>query len=220
MNENASIKPNVVEMAKKKRIISIIDKLRKGEVLSKSEIKELEDHENGPNPPGIVDTQEQVAKVFGVSVRSVQYWTRDGMPVQSDGKYSIADIQSWKFHKTPRKDSNTDADPKQKLHEINYQLRLLELKKERKELIPRDQMETELIHISIAVKRKLLALKKTLIDMLYGQEKREMKVILTNEFKQLIKEFELGQIFEKVSRDDIKKVRKTIKTDQHTLDLE
>jgi hypothetical protein len=222
MTENINAQPNIVEMAKKMRGVKILKKIKSGEAPTKSEIKDLADLQQPDLPPGTVKTQEEIRKAFSVSLRSVQHWVRDGMPVQADGTYKIADIQAWRFTREQKRKerSKSGGDLDEKIKGIKYKRDLIELKKEQGELISREDIEIELIQICIAMKRKFLSLRKSLVSVLYGQEKKEISIILGREFNNVIQEFETGQIFEKISYEDGRKERKTNSKDQHTLHLE
>jgi len=99
MPKNNNLKDNktdVVAMAKKKRHIHLLEKLQQNKSISKSEIKELAEYEEGYKSPAVVNSQDLVAKAFKVSARTVPRWIKDGMPVRPDGYYNIIEIQSWR----------------------------------------------------------------------------------------------------------------------------
>lgn len=171
-------------------------------------------------PPGIVRTQDDLRKAFCVSIRTVQNWVRDGMPVNPDGTYSIADVQAWRYAKELQRQDREGDETDKKIKDIKYKRELMQLKQMEGELISREDIELELIQISIAMKRRFVALIKSLPLQLYGQEKKEIHLILDKEFKQVAEEFNTGKIFEKVTRADIKKAKKTTKMDQIALDLD
>ncbi len=142
------------------------------------------------------------------------------MPIQADGNYNVADIKAWRYIKEMDRNERSVDDTDKKIKDIKYKRELMQLKQMEGELISREDIELELIQISIAMKRRFLALKKSLVLQLYGQEKKEMLLILDKEIKQVAAEFETGKIFDKVTRADIKKVKKTTKMDQIALDLD
>lgn len=221
MNQEPVPKPNVVEMAKKVRHIKLIEKIQK-KTISRPEVEELKKYEADPKSPGVVDTQDQVAAAFEVNVRTVQNWVRDGMPIMNDGRYDIKEIQAWRFVRRGKKTAERmdDDDPEKKYRDIKYRRELLKLQLEEGEVLRIEDVEEQLIAISIAVKQKLLAFPKKMIHLLHGQDKKEMQVILTQKVKELITEFETGRIFASVTNDHIKKVRKTQKSDQGTFLME
>lgn len=108
-NENKEVRPSVVEMAKKKRHIHLLEKLQRGKTLSRAETNEIEKFERGSVPPGYVTTQEEVAEAFGVDPRTVRRWAIKGMPRDAHG-YNILKIDKWR----QRKDDGSEEDMNQK----------------------------------------------------------------------------------------------------------
>jgi phage terminase Nu1 subunit (DNA packaging protein) len=208
-------KPNVVEMAKKQRHIHLYEKIQHKKPLSRAELKELSNLEEKESTPEILDTQDQVAKAFGVRRRTVEYWAKDGMPVCSDGKYDIRDIQAWKFTRKNGHGGGQSAD-KKNLAYWDAQYREYKARKEevlyRKhigELVERHKIEEGLISISIAIKRTLLAVPRSVAPILAGLEPREIEKVLTEKVKETIKLFSEDKIFsggEKEKKND--KIRK------------
>ena len=193
-------------MAKKRRHIHLLEKLQRGKsatpTLSKTEIKELETFERDPNSPGIVDSQEKVAKVFGVAVRTVERWVKDGMPVTHQGEYELLTIRAWREQ---RRAGKRNASAKQnKLDEWEakyreYKARRAQVDFEEKigTLISKEKAERELIQISLAVKRAFLALPRQLAPQLAGLDPRQIEVLLTTRIKEAIRPFSDGRIFKK-----------------------
>jgi DNA-binding transcriptional regulator YiaG len=82
-------------ISKKIRQILLLEKILKNKVLSPREINEVRRFENADSaPPRIVQSQQEIAKVFGVSLRTVQRWVREDMPRMNEG-YDLLDIQAW-----------------------------------------------------------------------------------------------------------------------------
>ncbi len=201
MTTDPTIKPNVVEMAKKKRHIKILEKLQKGQQPpTKAEVKELETYERGQPDPGTVETQEQLARIFGKSVRTIANWAKDGMPQRSDGRYSITDIQLWRMDKNLQQRSVDDHGDKvqrsvAKYRDIKARREEIKLKKELGELIPREQVETGLIQLATVLKINFLSLPRTLAPQLVGMEPREIEAILDQNIKHIINRFGTGEVF-------------------------
>lgn len=193
-------KPNVIEMAKKQRHIHLYSQIQKGKALKPSELKELAKLEGQVDEPGVVDTLEQVAKVFGVTVRSVDYWVKEGMPKRPDGRYSLKDIQEWKFLKhqegggSPGKKSKGSHwdEEYRKFKALGEEIRY---KKEIGELVPRAEIEEGLIQITVAIKRAFLGLPRSMAPKLAGLEPREVEVLLTSKIKSIIAMFYEDRIF-------------------------
>ncbi|MDD4980686.1 MAG: hypothetical protein PHC54_05410 [Candidatus Omnitrophica bacterium] len=198
MEEQVKLKPNLIEMAKKRRHLHLVEKLARGKsatpTLSKAEIHELERYEGDPATPGVVDSREKVAKIFGVAWRTVERWVKDGMPITPDKKYDLLDIRAWREFKKRR---NNKSGKKNNLQDRKdtadatyreYKAKLAEiaLKKVIGELIPRDIVEKELIQISIGIKRALLALPQQVAPQLVGLEARKIDALLTARIKEVI----------------------------------
>lgn len=87
-------RPNIMEMAKKKRHIYLLEKLRSAGTLSRAELGELAKFEPG-SVPGYATTQEDLAAVFKVEPRTIRRWVKAGMPQEESG-YNILDVQLWR----------------------------------------------------------------------------------------------------------------------------
>lgn len=194
-NTKAAPKLDIVEMAKKKRHIHLLSKMQKNQSLSKGEIEELRKYEKGSPAPGIVDSQEKVAKVFHVSTRQVRYWIKDGMPVLGDDTYDITAIQAWRILKKEKKAAGGKAEPEgwdSKFRKMKALLAEIEYKKQLGELVPRDEVMSGLIQRIIAVKTAFLSLPQTVAPQLIGLEPRQIEIILTEHIGIIIKNFSEG----------------------------
>ena len=218
MEEQNKQNPKIIEMAKKRRHIHLLEKLQRGKsaspTLNKSELKELEQFENDPNSPGIVDTLEKIAKIFGVSVRTVTYWKKDGMPVTSKGKYNLEDIHNWrKFKKQQKKISEKKTIPWDvRFREFKARTAELNFKRAIGELIPRDIVEKEIIQVSLGIKRLLLALPQQVAPQLVGLDSRQICNLLTARITEAIKDIAEGKKL-------VKKI-KNVKATLNDLDVE
>ncbi len=214
MEEPIKPKPNLIEMAKKRRHLHLVEKLAKGKsstpTLSRPEIEELEKYEGDPGSPGIVDSQEKVAKVFGVATRTVERWVRERMPTTSDGKYDLLEIRAWR---EMRRYGNTKSTKKSELEdrkdaadaffrECKAKLAEITLKKVLGELIPKEIVEKELIQISIGIKRALLALPQQVASQLVGLEARQIDILLSDRIKEVIEVIRDGKaLFKKIKNE-------------------
>lgn len=191
--------PKILEMAKKKRYIYLLEKLRGGKpatTLSKSELKELEKFAADPDSPGIVDSMVKVAKAFEVSDRTVRYWAKDGMPMTPDGKYDLTEIQAWHFlKKHPEKSGKETHSQKWEGEYREYKARLMRIEYERKlgNLIPKEEVEKQMVQRIIAVKRAFLSLPRALAPQLVGMEPREIESVLMGRIKEIIENFAQGK---------------------------
>lgn len=213
-------KLNVVEMAKKQRHIHLYEKLQQKKILSRSEINELNKYEGPETTDGVVDTAARVAKAFGVSLRTVMYWIRDGMPVRSDKQYDLKDIQAWRV---ARKDKRgTQSSDKKNLAYWESEYREYKARKEKAlylksigSLIEREKIENDLIALITVIKRVFLALPRGLAPTLVGLEPREIEEKLAEKINEAITLFAQEKIFvekKAVKRRD--KNRKTKNMDQ------
>jgi hypothetical protein len=92
--DSLQLRSNIMEMAKKKRHIYLLDKLQREGTLSRAELNELAKFEPG-SPPGYVATQEDLANLFKVEPRTIRRWIKAGMPQEENG-YSILAVKQWR----------------------------------------------------------------------------------------------------------------------------
>jgi phage terminase Nu1 subunit (DNA packaging protein) len=181
-------KLSVVDVAKRKRQVYLLEKLKNDKPLTRAELNELERYEANL-PEGVVATQEEVARVFGVSTRTVQYWTRDGMPVRPEGTYNLLEIENWReFTKGGAKKDEKNV-WQSKLSEIRYKKELLSYRKELGELVSSEDVERGMVTRIMIVKRSLLGLPMKLAPILSMKEPREVEVILYDALGVIIDEF-------------------------------
>lgn len=189
-NETES-KPNIVEIAKKKRHLYLYEKLHSGTPLTPAELRELEKFEEVDSATGIVETKEKVAKALKVSVRTVYYWEKDGMPVTPEGNYDLLDIKAWRMTRQRHKDlSETEKDKWDIAYRRNKALLLeMEYQKALGELISKDEVEQGRVARILLVKREFLALPQKLAPLLAMKEPREIYTILHEAICEIIDDF-------------------------------
>ncbi len=189
--EKDAQKLSVVDVARRKRQVYLLEKLKNDKPLTRAELSELEKYE-ASLPEGVVATQEEVARVFGVSTRTVQYWVRDGMPVKPDNTYSLLEIENWR---EVTKNGSTGRNKgeknlwQSKLSEIRYKRELLTYRKELGELVSSEDVERGFVTRIMITKRSLLSLPTRLAPLLSMKEPREVEVILYNALGEVIDEF-------------------------------
>lgn len=212
-------KPNLIEMAKKRRHLALVEKLAKGKSstpsLSKSEIRELENFEGDPNTPGIVDSREKVAKVFGVAWRTVERWVKDGMPMTPDKKYNLLDIRSWRELRLKRK--KTPVKSEDELNKWKIEKIKLEVQERQGKLISIETVENELIRLFIEVKRKMLNIAPTgaaILSARLGCDARQAEVILDAKIKDAIKPLSTNTVLGSI------KTKKNARTNSKPEDLD
>ncbi|MDX9703976.1 MAG: hypothetical protein RBU23_13170 [Candidatus Auribacterota bacterium] len=179
-------KLNLREIARKKRHIHLVEKLQKGQTLSKKEIDELGEYENEvkkTGKPWIVDTQKEFAEAIGVTTRRVRYMKRSGMPVEEDGRYNVVLIERWR-HREQYDQSGWDD--KQK--ELKYKMSEVKYKQLTGELVNLAQVEAEWISIAIAFKTALLALPSYIAPKLAMMQPREIAEILREHLTDILKQ--------------------------------
>jgi len=184
---------DILTMARKKRHIHLLEKIQKGKSLSSRELRELEKFEGTPLPPGVVKTQEEVAKAFHVSTRTVQYWTRDGMPRTKKGFYDLIEVQAWREIKKQQRNKTKKTIGKEdwnaKYRKYKAQLAEIELKKAYGQVVSRKEVEKGQVARILVVKRALLSLPKVVAPVISGMEPREIQVYLTAKIKEIIEQF-------------------------------
>lgn len=187
---NKKQQPNLIEMAKKRRHIYLLEKLQKGPTLSKSEILELSKYESDPNTPSVVDSQEKVAKLSGVSTRTVQNWVKDGMPVTSQGLYDLFEIRAWREIKKQknRKKHVTGIDWEQRYREYKARLAEIELKKALDEYVSAEIARKEIFANIIVVRQRFLSLPTQIAPQLVGLNERAISNLLKTRIKEVLNE--------------------------------
>ena len=187
-------KPNLVEMAKKRRHLHLVEKLSQGKsstpTLSKTEIKELASMEIPDGSPAVVDTHEKVAKAFGVSDRTIRHWVKDGMPVCSDGKFDLLEIRAWRIlrnQKSEGKKTSAKESWETRFRKHKALLAQIEFEERIGRLISREVVEKELIALSMAVKTAFLSLPKELAPQLEGLSVRQINDLLSRRIKEVIR---------------------------------
>ncbi|MCX6796129.1 MAG: MerR family transcriptional regulator [Candidatus Falkowbacteria bacterium] len=203
MEKQVKKKSNLIEMAKKRRHIALVEKLATGKPstpsLSRSEIKELQSFELPTGSPAVVDTQEEVAKILGVTVRTVQYWTRDGMPVTPQGTYDLIEIRAWRLLKNKKykklNDKSKKPDWEEKYREMKARLAGLDYKKAVGELIYIADARSIIIANIVVAKQNLLAIPTRVSPQLVGLNAREIFELLTEKIKEAIRQLSASEIY-------------------------
>ena len=139
-------------------------------------------------PPGCVDTLGKVAKKFGVTLKAVEKWRKDGMPAREDGFYDLEIIKAWKHERIDKANgvgTAWEAESKKwkaKRAELQYNQAI-------GELINRKEVEEGRVARIQIVKRAFLALPREVAPILAGLEPREVEVILRDRIKEIIRKF-------------------------------
>jgi len=189
--QNEPNKKSIVDIAKKKRQLYLLDKLQREKPLSPAEIKEIEVFEGSPLPPGYVKTQKEVAHALGIDKRTVERWAGEGMPVTPEGNYDLLDIKAWRM--TKRRYKNLGETEKDKW-DIEYRknkalLIKIEYEKTLGLLLPKDEVMKGRIARIMAVKNAFLALPTRLAPVLAMKEPREIHAVLHEAIAEIIDDF-------------------------------
>lgn len=141
--------------------------------------------------PWIEKTQRAVAAHLGVSVRTVQYWIREGMPVRPDGKYDLEAISEWKIQRMAENTKPKDPqDPEVRYRTAKAKTAEIQLAKLMGELLPREEVEAQWLNVLMALKKNMLALPKSLAPRLARLEAKEVQTILSQHVRRMIETFQ------------------------------
>ena len=200
-------KKSLAEIAKKQRYLYLVENLQKGKTLTKQEIAELEKFEAEPLPSMVVKTYQEVAKVLEVSIKTVQRWKKEGMPVTKDGYYDLEQVKEWqikRIEESKKFDKESKAYWDQKLLRGKVEKIEFEIKQMRGELVPKEDVEQERVARIMAVKRAFLALPTALAPTLAMREPREIQTTLYEVIGEIIDDF-AGVMKIKKSKKNTKK---------------
>jgi len=186
-------KPNLVEVAKKKRHIFLLERLQMGKTLKPSEIKELQSFEGtkADLSGGVVENQRQVARAFKVSPRTVRYWIEEGMPV-SQGAYDLFEIQAWRIlkHRGKQDQKPTEKDKWDiEFRKMKALIARMEYKEKKGSLVSLREVEDGQVQRILVVKTAFLALPQRIAPHLVGKDTPEICEILTERIEEIIREF-------------------------------
>jgi len=188
-------KLGILEVAKKKRHIALLEKPHSGKPPSRKELEELEEYEDGKPNPGIIKTQEELAKIFGISPRTVRYWEKEGLPKTRQGYFNISDVQEWRNNHDKRRVKKQKEEDKDeaKYRKFKALLAELEYKRKTKQLVPVAEVEKNNIDKILTIKTRLLALPNAVAPQVVGLEAKEISEILRKRIEEIIDEFASGK---------------------------
>jgi len=188
-------KPNVLEIAQKKRHIHLLQKIQQGQTLSSGELRELQKLEGTELPAGVVETQGEVARALKVAIRTVQRWAKDGMPQTPEGFYDITGIQAWRLLKD-NEVASSDTDKEKwdtKFRQMKALLAEMEYKKRLGELVTLGEVEEGRVQRILAVKKALLSLPRRVAPQVAGLDVRAAQGVLEKRIHEIIDNFSKGQ---------------------------
>lgn len=188
---------NLVEIAKKKRYIALVEKLQRGSLSSK-ELKELEEFEkSGQRPAGIIDGTVDLPTLcvyFEKSPRMIRRYVQQGMPVLRDAsgeiaRFKVGDVFKWFYKKQGSEEDNGKDYWDKEYRKNRAKLSEIELKQKEGEVIPFED------HVSIVknqirgIKAGFLRLPKHIAPKLYQQDPKVICEVLDHEIRYIIEQF-------------------------------
>jgi len=198
----------IVEMAKKKRQIYLIEKLQSNKPLSRGEMKELDEYFGKKMPSGIVKTQEGLAKKLGVSLRTIGYWAKDGLPRTKQGFYDLKMVQDWRFSNDKRNKTKgfkkKDVDWESEYRKYKAKLAEMEWKEKKGQLVPVRDVERDNVRKIVVIKQKFLALPGIIAPQLVGLRVRKIEEVLRIRIEEIIDDFAQGRAGLKNKKDKLK----------------
>jgi phage terminase Nu1 subunit (DNA packaging protein) len=188
---------NLVEIAKKKRYIALVEKLQRGSLSSK-ELKELEEFEkSGQRPAGIIDGTVDLPTLcvyFEKSPRMIRRYVQQGMPVLRDAsgeiaRFKVGEVFKWFYKKQGSEEDNGKDYWDKEYRKNRAKLSEIELKQKEGEVIPFED------HVSIVknqirgIKAGFLRLPKHIAPKLYQQDPKVICEVLDHEIRYIIEQF-------------------------------
>ena len=188
---------NLVEIAKKKRYIALVEKLQRGSLSSK-ELKELEEFEkSGQRPAGIIDGTVDLPTLcvyFEKSPRMIRRYVQQGMPVLRDAsgeiaRFKVGEVFKWFYKKQGSEEDNGKDYWDKEYRKNRAKLSEIELKQKEGEVIPFED------HVSIVknqirgIKAGFLRLPKHIAPKLYQQDPKVICEVLDHEIRYIIDQF-------------------------------
>ncbi len=188
---------NLVEIAKKKRYIALVEKLGRGSLSSK-ELKELEEFEKSEQrPAGVIDGTVDLPTLcvyLEKSPRMIRRYVQQGMPVFRDAvgeiaRFKVGDVFKWFYKKQGSEEDNGKDYWDKEYRKNRAKLSEIELKQKEGEVIPFED------HVSIVknqirgIKAGFLRLPKYIAPKLYQQDPKVICEMLDQEIRYIIEQF-------------------------------
>ncbi len=201
---------NIIEIARKKRYISLVEKLSSGS-LSAKELKELEEFEKTErkNESDIIDGTVDLPTIsvyLEKSPRMVRRYIKQGMPVIRDSqgeisRFKVGEVFKWLYASQNPEDGTKDF-WENEYRKNRAKLSELELKEKERELIPFAD------HVSIiknqirGIKSGFLRLPKYIAPKLQHEDPKVICEILDMELRGIINQFAGVKINDKDRKSD------------------
>lgn len=133
---------------------------------------------------------KDVAKVFGVTIRGVDKWIKEGIPRNPDKTFSLNAVIGWYIDKKAKGKGQKDKIKAEveRLNNINQKLRL-ELKKMNEEVISRQKVVEIAIQQALALKNFLMETVHRNVDLFIMKNRDELIVLFEEFVSSLLKKF-------------------------------
>jgi len=188
---------NLVELAKKKRYIALVEKLGRGS-LGPKELKELEEFEKveQAKETGVIDGAVDLGTIsiyLEKSSRMVRRYVSQGMPVIRDSsgelsRFKVNDVFKWVYG-NKGKDTEDKDYWENEYRKNRAKLSELELKQKEGELIPFADHVSVVKNQIRGIRAGLLRLPKHVAPKLYQQDPKLICEMLDQEIRYIINQF-------------------------------
>ncbi len=191
---------NLAEIARKKRYISLVEKMGRGSALSAKEIKELEGFEKSDGVKNEVSTNDGTVDLVAISLyldkstRMVRRYISQGMPVIRDDsgeitRFKVSEVFKWYYS-----GKGADEDGGKEYWDNEYrksraQINKLLLKEKEGELIAFEEHASIVKNQIRGIKTGFLRLPKHVAPKLYQQDPKVICDILDEEIRFIINQF-------------------------------
>lgn len=120
----------------------------------------------------VLVTTQLLAKIYGVTTRTIQNWTKAGCPKYAPGGYSLHDVAAWMKQGTPdeEKDVSEMSLAKQKIYyESRHRAALAEIQRMKlqsmkREMIPAEQITEDLRRFAAVLKKEIYGIGRDVIE--------------------------------------------------------
>lgn len=141
-------------------------------------------------PEYIVSNQKIVAVVFNKSIRSIQRWASEGMPVRSDGRYDLSEIYLWRA-KIEAEEREKESQNKWKDDHEKWKAKQAEVRYQKMigELVSAEEVKEERIKRILVWKRQMMQLPHVLAPKVEGMTAREAQVVINDHINTILDRF-------------------------------
>ena len=161
---------------------------------SKTKTEIIKGNEQSVN---IIDTQQKLAAVLDVSVRTIQNWVKAGLTRNKQGHFDLKMVHDWRFNNV-KSNTNDDGSKKEKDYESEYRkfkARLVEIdwKERTRQLVNVKDVEKDSVLKIIAVKQKFLSLPRMIAPQLLGLTVQKIEEVIRLRVEEIIDDFAEGR---------------------------